>query len=880
MEMQPTYGQYVVPTYDKLVNFGVGQPCNDELPLDIIKRGVSKILDISDKSLLQYGDIPGYHSFRKTLSYFLENRYSYKNAKRLRVRPNELFITNGVTGAVSLLCSILKNKYNIKKVYVEEPTYFLMINIFKEFGLEIETISLESDGLNLIDLEKKLESDQNETKLLYTIPSFHNPTSITMSKEKRIKVSELSNKYNMIILADEVYQLLHFKEEDKPFYPLHYYGGKTYSISSFSKILAPSLRLGWIQAKPDLLKPLIDSGQLDSSGGINPFISRIVHNIIESGDMDNYLDKTKAILAERCRVLSEQLSAFNFNVPKGGYFIWINLGFDSHKFLEFCSKNKVKFHTGDKFSSNSQMKDHIRLSFSFYDYIGLKVGAERLTACLKQYKNIDSNNNNDNTTINVSLHGYTGRLGSKIIEHIELDSIKSDNNDKPDNNEKVKLNLFNKLGRDFEKDCELSGVNDIIVDVSRPDALRNLLIYLIQNRYNTPLLIGTTGDLPYRLIGEYCKNAPVAVISNFSYGIPSLLNILKKFDTSNWKISMQEIHHIHKLDKPSGTAKTLAQTLNYNGEIESIREGEEYGTHVVKLENENEEIMFKHKAKTRDIFASGSLRFIRWIVNQNNGLYFDMDEGKVPLDSFERWSGCGNTFGIIERSLLNEKDVPKYSDILNVDGIITFEIEDKNSIYDFNWIYYNRDGSCVEMCGNGARCVSKCVSNKLDKSHMRFFNNFNIDMECYIDGDLIKVSMPHWENYTKLENGGYMVNVGVPHIIILYNEGKFQLNGTIGDISDGELSDLFDKWNNFTNKRFGHGTNVSVIDFDSTDKVYIRTFERGVNRETGACGTACCAAHYMFRFDDNKRYITSSGEEIQVKYDSGTIWLSSTVNRF
>ena len=151
---KPTYGQYIVPFANEMVNFGVGQPCNDELPLDIIKSGCKMISKINDKSLLQYGDIPGYMGFRQELSKFLIKKYN-KN-----VDPNELFITNGVTGAISLICSLYKNK--VKKIYVEEPTYFLVINIFKEFGFEIETIKMDVDGLDIYDLENKLENDENE----------------------------------------------------------------------------------------------------------------------------------------------------------------------------------------------------------------------------------------------------------------------------------------------------------------------------------------------------------------------------------------------------------------------------------------------------------------------------------------------------------------------------------------------------------------------------------------------------------------------------------------------------------------------------------------------------------------------------------------------
>ena len=269
------YGQYVVPPGETMVNFGVGQPSNQLLPLDIIMKGMYENMEITNPALLQYGDIPGYFQFRQSLAKYLESKYNES------VSPNDLFTVTGVTGGLSLVCSLLARTGTI--IYVEEPTYFLAINIFKEFNLVISPIPICEDGVDIDILENELKKDNSYTglKLFYTIPTFHNPTSYTMSEEKRKKLGILSNDYNLVIIADEVYQLLYFNDEDKPPKPLCYYGENIISIGSFSKILAPSLRLGWIQTSPKYIKILSNSAQLDSSGGLNPFISSIVHKIID-----------------------------------------------------------------------------------------------------------------------------------------------------------------------------------------------------------------------------------------------------------------------------------------------------------------------------------------------------------------------------------------------------------------------------------------------------------------------------------------------------------------------------------------------------------------------------------------------------------------------
>lgn len=844
------YGQYTVPSSDILVNFGVGQPSNNELPLEIIKNGCKDIIDSDDKSLLQYGDIPGYFAFRKTLAKFLEKRYE------VDVNPNNLFVTNGVTGALSLICSLYIKKCNT--IYVEEPTYFLAINIFKEFGFKIETIELQEDGINTDILEEKLNSNRSETKLLYTIPSFHNPTSVTMSDSKRRKLAELSSKHNMHIIADEVYQLLSFKDEDKPPMPLCYYSSNVFSLSSFSKILAPSLRLGWIQSSDKLLNVLKSCGQLDSSGGINPFISRIVHSVIENGELDNYLDYMRGVLYERCMSLCNNLKTGIYNVPKGGYFVWVETGVNTIKMLDYSSKNKVKYHSGNKFSGDGRLENFMRLSFSFYKNSDLALGADRLNNVYKYY----SENVNK---IFVGINGSTGKLGSKIKSLVNNKSTY----------------VFNNISREI--DYEPSIGKDVIIDVSSPEGTKDLLEYLISKNCFVPIIIGTTGKLPTNLIKVYSEYAPIAIISNFSYGIPILEKILKNIDYSDWNVSIEEIHHKEKKDSPSGTAKTLSNIIGEVENIESKREEDVFGVHKVKLENENEIIEFNHTAKNRDIFASGSLRYIDWILEKSPDIYYDLEDKKKYV---EKWNCCGNTFLIIDEkynlnnSNTKQTSIKKMCLETNSDGAIFYKVlNDRN--FDFEWKYINRDDSLVEMCGNGARCISKYIQLKLKKNNLCFKNNFGIEQCAIVNNDFIEVMMPKYEDYHEY-NSGYFVNVGVPHYVLKVN-----------NIYDYDLKELYKNINNHLANEYIkkvadiNNTNKFNINWEKCnvniyqlkgDVCYTRTFEKGVEKETGACGSGCCAVFYNLKRDKMK-FITTSKEIMYVQNIESEIYLSSKVNR-
>jgi len=209
---------------------------------------------------------------------------------------------------------------------------------------------------------------------------------------------------------------------------------------------------------------------------------------------------------------------------------------------------------------------------------------------------------------NLMVYGYNGKLGSKICKF----------------GEEYNYNII-KLKRNLSNLKELE--NCVIVDVTCVDGTSYLLDKLLENKINLPLIIGTTGNFnnletkinKYEtqkdlLIKSFYKN-PVLKISNFSYGIPEIEKILEKFDLNIWKVKIKEIHHIHKKDAPSGTAKTLANVCLYDcNNIESIREGDTFGIHEINLSTEDEEIIITHKAKNRDIFAKGVFRFIEKLL--------------------------------------------------------------------------------------------------------------------------------------------------------------------------------------------------------------------------------------------------------------------------
>lgn len=378
------YGQYTVPPASEMVNFKVGQPAPSMLPLEKVRQCAATKLAEDDPLFLQYGFIPGYPTFREALSKFLTTNY------KVPVDPEHLFVNNGVTGALSFAIGLMCSSGDL--VLGEEPTYFLARQIFKDFDLKLEQIPMDPKGLDVDALERKLENGCRP-KFLYTVPTGHNPTGRTLPVDRREKLVDLAEKYDFIIFADEVYQLLCFPHVDVP-PPMMAFDkgrGRVLSMSSFSKTMAPAMRLGWYWAEPKLLKPMLESGQMDSSGGFNPIIQGIMHTAIDNGMLQEHVEWSQKTLWERCDTLMKALDVSlpkgcSYEIPQGGYFVLVQCpeGTDTVALNNLAmSEFKVQFLPGAGFGEN--MKHFLRLSFSYYDAEGVRIGASRLGECIKTF---------------------------------------------------------------------------------------------------------------------------------------------------------------------------------------------------------------------------------------------------------------------------------------------------------------------------------------------------------------------------------------------------------------------------------------------------------------------------------------------------------------
>jgi DNA-binding transcriptional MocR family regulator len=361
-------------TPPEVIDLGAGNPSLSVLPLDLIHEAAKVALSKNDTSFLQYGVEQGNGYLRESLANFLTSGYGFP------VDAENLFITSGISNALDLLCTLFTREGDT--IFVEEPTYFLALRIFRDHHLTIVPIATDEHGLIPASLEGRLASAT--PKFLYLVPTFQNPSGHTLSQERREQILQLAERHNFLIAADEVYQLLNFAGKPPTSFGAYVDSERVLSLGSFSKILAPGLRLGWIQAHPKLIGRFTASGLLDSGGGLNPFTSAIVREVVESGALEKHIRGLTSRYADQAKTMDEALRRHlpqaTYAIPDGGYFVWLRFpeSVNTSELRKRAPSFNVDFRPGALFSSNSGMKNFMRVCFVFYGSDQIEEGVQRL----------------------------------------------------------------------------------------------------------------------------------------------------------------------------------------------------------------------------------------------------------------------------------------------------------------------------------------------------------------------------------------------------------------------------------------------------------------------------------------------------------------------
>jgi DNA-binding transcriptional MocR family regulator len=363
-----------------VINLGIGQPSPDLLPVDLLRAASEDFLKVAQPLELNYGEKQGDVRFRESLADFLSMQYDSD------ATPESLLLTAGNSQALDFACERFTKPGDT--VIVEEPTYFLAFQIFRDHGLKVVPVAMDQDGLVIEALEQVLHAVK--PALLYTIPSFSNPGGQSLSASRRERLVDLSREHDFVIAADEVYQMLPYFGEVPPALGTMIERGNVLSMGTFSKIMAPGLRLGWIQAPQHLMEIALDSGWVNSGGSINHVTSHIVRHAIDMGLQESFIDTLRDSYRGRVEAMHESLQQHlsgqaRWMRPDGGYFFWLEMDedLDAGALRKNAFDFGIGFQPGEVFTSTGDCKNYIRLSFAHYNETEIHEGVARLAKLLE-----------------------------------------------------------------------------------------------------------------------------------------------------------------------------------------------------------------------------------------------------------------------------------------------------------------------------------------------------------------------------------------------------------------------------------------------------------------------------------------------------------------
>ncbi|GAA4062834.1 PLP-dependent aminotransferase family protein [Amphibacillus indicireducens] len=365
-----------------VISFAGGLPNPDSFPIKAIQQASEKVLADYGSSVLQYSSTEGYLPLRE----YIAERYYQRFG--LSVEADEILITSGSQQALDLIGKILLNKGD--QVVLERPGYLGAIQAFSIFEPEFQSVALNDDGIDLNQLADTLKV--HNPKLFYTLPNFHNPSGVTYSAENREKIAERLKQHQTILIEDDPYSELRFIGEDLP--PIKkFLGDQSIMLGSFSKIVAPAMRLGWICAQGELMEKLIIAKQA-ADLHTNYYSQRIVHQFLTDNDLENHIEKIRQMYKQKRESMVAMIEKYfpkeiKSTQPEGGMFLWVTLpeGMSSLELFDLAAKENVAFVPGDPFYVNGENVNTLRLNYTNSSEAMIEEGIKRLAKVIKQMLN-------------------------------------------------------------------------------------------------------------------------------------------------------------------------------------------------------------------------------------------------------------------------------------------------------------------------------------------------------------------------------------------------------------------------------------------------------------------------------------------------------------
>ena len=368
-----------------VIELGWGHPDPQLLPVEALRRAADRALRRYGPDALAYGRPAG----PGPLVELVCRRLAMIDARS--PTPDEVGVTAGSSQGLDLIATFHTEPGDV--VLVEAPTYHLALKIFRDHGLRVVPVASDGRGLRigaLAEAIRQVRADGGRPRLLYTIPTFHNPTGQSLTVSRRRQLVALAAREGILVVEDDAYRELAYDGPAPASLWSLARSGTVIRLGTFSKSIAPGLRVGYMTADAATISRFADGGLLDSGGGISHFTSLVVAEYIRSGDYARRVERLRnAYRARRDRMLRALERALppgsSWTRPGGGYFVWITLpaGHDARRLLPAAEQQGVGFIPGDAFFGGAPGGvESLRLAFSKYPPATLDEAVRRLGRAL------------------------------------------------------------------------------------------------------------------------------------------------------------------------------------------------------------------------------------------------------------------------------------------------------------------------------------------------------------------------------------------------------------------------------------------------------------------------------------------------------------------
>ena len=369
----------------EIISFAGGLPSPKSFPVEDLKEVISEVMENEAEVALQYSATEGDKLLKKELV-----KHSIKAG--IQCTEENILITTASQQGLDLISKIFINRGD--KVILELPSYVGGLGAFNAYGADMIGIPMDEQGISATLLRQKLlelSARGEKPKFIYLVPDFQNPAGVTISLKRRKEIIEIAHEFDILILEDSPYRELRFEGEPVP--PIYSLDNreKVILFGTFSKILAPGFRIGWVVADPDIIDKLVVAKQ--STDLCSPtFSQRVLGLFMKKGYLDKNIEKIKKMYSKKRDLIIDAFEKYmpegvSWTTPQGGLFLLVTVPeyIDTDKLFDIALKYNVAYVIGSAFHCDGSGHNTMRINFSYPSEEQIVIGAERLAKAIKEY---------------------------------------------------------------------------------------------------------------------------------------------------------------------------------------------------------------------------------------------------------------------------------------------------------------------------------------------------------------------------------------------------------------------------------------------------------------------------------------------------------------